>query len=311
MEKKIKTLRLIRYDLPDANALLTDEDVMERRVSETDYEPRWGKVTHDRQYDKDGVLEQETEYVYNDDGLMIREVIKEADGEVMTENSWEYGEGGRILKGYHHYADGSKDTVHHIYDADGRLVKKITEDADGEVEQVELFEYADGRLTSESVYEEPADPDHPADEELVSEKMLIYDSGGRLFETLERDLINEAERRRVNEYDEETGHRTGVMVYNERGEAIERIELVSDEEGRPVEVVEETRQKKNTIKMHYNEKGMVYLQEEYDMKGKLVSKVDRVYDDHGHLLESRVVVNMPGFNVERHYVVKQEYAFYS
>ncbi|TVR39908.1 MAG: hypothetical protein EA394_09010 [Bacteroidia bacterium] len=311
MEKKIKTLRLVRYDLPAANTVLTDDDVMERLVSETDYEARWGKVTRERQYDSDGLLEQETEYAYNNDGFLIREVIREADGEVMTENSWEYEEGGRILKEYHHYADGSKDTIHHIYDADKRLVKKITEDADGEVEQVELFDYTDGFLTGESVYEEPVDPEQPAAEELVSEKVFVYDGDGRLLETLDRDLVNEVERRRVNEYDEETGHRTGVMVYNERGDAIERIQLLPDEEGRPLEVVEETRQKKNTIKMHYNEQGMVHRQEEYDMKGKLVSKVDRVYDDYGHLLESRVLVNMPGFDVERHYVVRQEYSFYS
>jgi len=278
-------------------------------MTETEYESRRGRVTRERQYGTDGLLEQETEYWYNEDGFLVREVLKEADGMVVEEKSWEPDQQQRVRSEFIHYADGSKDTVTHAYDADGFLVKKVTVDADGEVEQTEVFDYSDGLCVREAVYEGPSDTGDDVSSGLVAEKTFQYDGDGRLLETVTRDPGDDTLTRRVNEYDEK-GHRVSVMVYDEKGQALERIQLKSDEKDRPVEVVEENRQKKNTTHLRYDDGGNVAFQEERDMSGHLVSKVERRYDEQGRLTESRVQMNMPVHGVSRCYVVRHEYEFF-
>ncbi len=278
-----------------------------RIVSETEYESRWGKVVRERQYNNEGLPEQETTYSYNADGFLVREVLKEGDGMVMEERSWEPDERQRIGVEYLHYADGSEDKVTHAYNSEGQLIRKLTEDADGDPEKLEVFEYEDGRLVREAVYEDFDDPDDPG--EVVTEQLYTYDDDGRLIDKTDVDTMEDFHQRRVNEYDER-GHRVQVTVFDKNDEPVERIRLRPDEKGRPVEVVEENRKKKNTTHMRYDAHGNVVFQEEYDMNGQLVSKVERTWDDNGLLLESRVTVNGPVQGVARHYVVRQEYEFF-
>ena len=301
-----KLFKVIRYDMPEPGLDLADERVKERLVSETEYDARWGKVIRDRQYGSDGQLEQETEYAYDDQGFLVREVLREGDGEVMEEKSWEADEQGRIARQFLHYADGSKDTIEHEYNADGQLIKKVTMDEDGEVEETEVFVYDSGRLVQESLYDGMVEYDELADMEPLREVFYRHDEEGLLLETHERNLMEEVERKRVNHYDED-GYRTEVLVYDENEELIERIQLTPDQKGRPLEVTEETRRMKNTIRMRYNEHGLVDFQEEHDLKGRLVSRVERIYDESGRLLESRVEQNNPAVNVSQYYVVKQIY----
>lgn len=261
------------------------------------------------QYGGDGLLEQITEYEYNEDGFLVRECLKEADGKVMEEKSWKPDKKGRIGWEFMHYADGSKDTVTYDYDADGFLIKKVTVDSEGEVEQAEVFEHKNGLLIREAVYDGLSDLNDLASLQPITEKTYHYDSDGRLLETVERDEQNELMYRKVNEYDEK-GHRVTVVVYNQDGQAVERIQLKPDEKGRPVEVVEENRQKKNTLHLQYDESGNVAYQEERDMHGNLVNKVERSYDEDGRLIESHVQMNMPVHGVGRYYVVRQDYEFF-
>lgn len=306
MTSKIKILKIIRYELPSATT--SCDEAEGRMLSETEFESRWGKVVCERQYNNEGLPEQETIYSYNDDGFLVREVLKEGDGTVMEERSWEPDERQRIGVEYLHYADGSEDKVTYAYDGDGQLIRKLTEDADGDPEKLEVFEYEDGRLVRAAVYEDFDDPDDPG--EVVREQIYTYDGEGRLSDKTEVDTVQEFHQRRVNEYDEQ-GHRVQVTVFDQDDEPVERIRLRPDEKGRPVEVVEENRKKKNTIHMRYDAQGNVAFQEEYDMDGQLVSKVERIWDDNGLLLESRVTLNGPVQGVARHYVVRQEYEFFS
>ncbi len=299
-----KLLKVIRYDMPEPGLDLADERVKERLISETEYEARWNKVVCERQYGSDGQLEQLCEYAYDDKGFLLREVLKEGDGEVMEEKSWEPDEQGRIARQFLHYADGSKDTVEHEYDADGKLVKKVTMDEDGEVEETEVFVYEGRRLIQESLYDGMVEYDELAEMEPLREVLYRYDDKGLLLEVHEQNLMEEDKRRRVNQYNE-AGHRTEVLVYDGNDELVERIQLEPDEKGRPLTVTEETRRMKNTIHMRYNDRGLVDLQEEYDLKGNLISRVERTYDDEGFLLESRVEQSNVAMDVKQYYIVKQ------
>ncbi len=311
MQKKIKKLTVIRYDLPGPDAGIVDGGNEGRLISETEYEQNHGKVICEKQYGHGGALDQQTEFEYSEDGFLTREVIKEASGEVMNDRSWEHDSQGRIIREYHHYADGSKDSVDYSYDDKGQLVMKTLADEDGEVEQCDIFEYDDkGRLARERVYQEDAgEVALGRDGKPEIEKTYKYNNG-LLGETTEKDEATGSFSRRVNEFDKE-GRRTGVTVFDENDRAVERIIFTPDSEGRPLEITEETRTKRNTIKMKYTSDGNVGFQEEYDMHGNLLNRIERSYDGDGRLEESRALVNIPARGVvNMYYIVRHRYEFF-
>ena len=253
-------------------------------------------------------MEQETVYEYDQQGFLIRETLKEGDGTVMEEKSFEPDEKQRIAREFLHYADGSKDTITYRYDDQGHLVEKKSEDEDGDVEQVKVFEYHNGLLTRKAVYDEELNPDGGS-EEPAEEVLFIYDDGGRILEEETRNNIDGFYRHKVHVYND-NWHRIAVKVYDDEENLIERVLMDPDEEGRPVRMVEENRKKKNTLNLRYNNKGNIVHQEEYDLKGNLLNTVSRAYDEKGRLLSSEVDIRMPPQGPPRRYVVEHRYSFY-
>ncbi len=298
MTKKIQSITIYRKDLPPEgsdNGNPSEEHI----VSRTIYHPEFNKITLEEQYGASGDLEQSTEFTYDEKGFLIREVLKEADGTVMEEKSYEADDHQRIAREYLHYADGSRDTINYAYDDDGNVIRKETVDADGDVEETFEYQYENGKLLHELIRDES--------DEIISETRYHYEDD-RLTEVVSLDGIEGEERNRVYTYNE-GGHRESVMLYDAEGNPLERVLLETDEKGRPVKVVEENRQKKNTLHLRYDDHGNVVFQEEFDLKGALVSRVERTYDEAGRLLESRIDQNVPSHGINRSYRVWQEYTF--
>ncbi len=309
MSTQIKALKIVRKPLPPEGSEGVGSEVIPKEVlvSETEYHPEWGKVTRERQYASDGRLEQETLYEYDNQGFLIRELLKEGDGSVMEEKSYEPDEQQRLSKEYLHYADGSKDTIFYMYDDEGQLVRKRSEDEDGDLEQLQLFEYSNGFIVRKALYDE--DPSEEDGTEPAEEVRYTYDSAGKI---LEEEILNNTDgvfRHKVHVYNDD-GHRIAVKVYDEGEELIERVLMEPDEQGRPVRMVEENRKKKNTLNLRYNNKGNIVFQEEYDLKGNLLNTVSREYDEEGRLLSSEVDHRMPLQGPPRRYIVEHRYSFY-
>jgi antitoxin component YwqK of YwqJK toxin-antitoxin module len=298
MKEKVQNITVYRLDLPPEGS---DEvrTMNERIVSKTSYHPESGKIILEEQYGSSGDLEQCTEFRYDDKGFLIREVLKEADGTVMEEKSYEADEHKRIAREYLHYADGSRDTITYTYDDGGNIIKKETVDADGDTEEIEEFRYENGKLVHELKRDDSG--------EIIFEKQFHY-KDGQLAEEESKDVIEGDAQKRVYTYNEQ-GHRESVMLYDAEDTPLERILLETDEKGQPVKVVEENRQKKNTLYLRYDDKGNVVFQEEYDLKGMLVNRVERDYDKDGRLMESRIEQNVPSHGINRRYRVRQEYTF--
>lgn len=298
MTKKIQSISIYRRDLPpDGSA--ENNTTEEQIVSRTSYHPEHDKITREEQYGLNGSLEQDTEYSYDENGFLIREILKEADGTVMEEKSYEADAHQRLAREYLHYADGSRDIISYTYDDEGNIIKKETVDADGEVEETQEFQYDNGRKILERKKDESG--------ELIAEKRYHYEDG-RLLEVESMDGIEGQEYQRVYTYDEQ-GHRDSVMLYDAGGNPLERVLLENDDKGRPVKIIEENRQKKNTLYLRYDERGNAISQEEFDMKGELVSRVERTYDEEGRLTESLIEQNITTHGVSRRYIVRHEYTF--
>jgi len=267
----------------------------------TEYHPEWGKPILESQHNQFGDAEQQTLSEYNDTGFLVREVLREPDGEILEEKTFEPDDQQRVKKEFRHYLDGTFDVLEFFYDEKGHVVRKILSDDEGEVETEEVFEYRNGLLMKETLLESGKEP--------IKETVYIYDNDDFLDSKQVNDLASDQVIRQEYSYNE-AGHRDAVLTYDGSGELIERILLNLDEKGRPVGIEEENRQKKNKTVLTYDERDNIIFQEETDIYGDIVSKVVRAYDKNGWLLQSEVEVRNPVLAANQHYEVYHEYEFY-
>lgn len=267
----------------------------------TDFHPEWAMPIAETQYDSQGNIQQLVEYAYDGRGFLVRELLKESDGEVVEERSFEPDDRQRLKKEFRHYADGSFDVTEFFYDENGRLIKKVLADDEGEVERVEEFEYQEDKPLLEKAVD--------GEGNLLLEVRYLYDEKGLLEEVHTENPEEGGSYQKVHAYTPE-GKRKSTLVYDSEGELVERYLFEVDDKGHPASVVEETKMKKNTIRMEYDAQGQVVFQEEQDLNGELVNKVDRRYDGQGNLLESRVVFRNPRLGLLQEYSVFQQYDFF-
>lgn len=300
--RKISRISVYRIDGPAAFPA-RDEEIQKARLQRaTDFHPEWGTPVAEVQYDLHGNVEQQTDYQYSDKGFMVREVLRESDGEVVEERSFEPDDRQRTGREFRHYIDGSHDVITFYYDDAGRVVKKITADDEGEVERVEEFEFLDGKPLRETATD--------GEGNVLMEIGYTYNEAGLLEEVHVLNPEEGEEYQKVHDYTPE-GKRRSTLVYDNEGELIERYLFEVNEQGHPAMVVEENRMKKNTIRMEYDAQGHVVFQEEHDLNGELASRVERRYDPDGNLLESRVVLRNPRMGILQEYTVLHQYAFFN
>ncbi len=297
MAKSVKTLSVYRKNIiPAANH--ESEEVL---LTTTEYHASHGKPLKEIQYSPEGEPEHVVEYEYDDHGFLVREEMREADSTLMSKKTFEADQKGRRFKEYGHYADGTYDAITFHYDDSDQLVRKVAVDEEGQTEFTELFEYQEGRLVREAVLDE--------DDFLASETLMHYDEEGHLEESVVRDLVEGTEVRKEFVHDD-NGRGKGFVAYNENDEPVERVVLRYNDKGHLVEVVDENKRQKNTTSMEYDDQGLVVKQEEYDLNGHLVNRVERTYDDEGRILESKVLVDRPGQGDAMGYTMRHQYTFF-
>jgi YD repeat-containing protein len=301
MDKKIKSLSVYRKNVvlkSSADDALEDEAFL---ISESLYEPAFGKLVKETQYNGDGQVEQVMSYTYNEKGFLTGEELLDVDGSVLEKRSFEPDEQGRIAREFVHYADGSADRIEYAYDDAGRVVRKERYDDDNALESAENMIYEGEVVVRESIVD--------ADDEILSETVYSYDENGRLAEIVSDNREEGLWFRKVYRYDD-AGHRQAATTFNEEGEPVERILFEHDENGRPTLIVDENRRQKNTIRMTYDERGEIIFQDEHDLNGELVNSIERSYDANGRLMESHIVVRNMQRGISRNYSLRNEYSFF-
>lgn len=301
MEAKIRQISIYRKNVT------TDQDTGQQTEGEpvlmsvTKVHEKWRKPESEIQYNHQGQLEQQTDYTYNEQGFLIREVLLDADGEILEEKSFEPDDSHRVSKEHRHYADGSFDTLTFTYDQNGQLIRKVLTDDEGSIESIEVFDYADGRLVKEEVRNE--------EDEVVRQVEYTYDADRLLDKKVLHDHETGQYIRQEYAYNEK-GFREAILSYDEDDNLVERVLLDLDEKGRPVGVEEEDKKKKNRTSMGYDDSDHILFQEETDMNGELVSRVRRHYDEQGLLTSTEVEVRNPLRAINQHYKVYHSYNFY-
>ena len=303
MAKKLKEMCIYRkFGQFEPNDLTHDASTLnEYLVNRIEYHPDFQKVVRDMQYDTNGNVQQETTLEYDDHGFLISETLIESDGEVVERKTYEPDEESRINKEYIHYADGSYDMIEYFYSDSGQITKKVQSDNDGVVEHSVEYEYDNGQLVAEVSFGEEGD--------MVSVTEYEYDEDGLLDEKITYNIGANEKRTQSYVYNDE-GYREAIFSTDGTGQLVEKFLFTLDEKGRPVAVVEENRHKKNRIIMEYDEKDHVVFQEEYDLRGELVSKVRRDYDQDGLFLKSEVTARNPVNGMIQQYEVMHVYEFF-
>lgn len=301
MDKKIKSLSVYQKNLVLKSSVDEELDSEEYLITQSIYEPAFGKLAEETQYNPEGEVEQVMRCSYDDKGFLVVEELLDGDGNVLEKRSFEPDGQGRIAREFIHYADDTADRIEYTYDEQGRVVNKERFDDDGDSETIEIFEFDGDRIIRECITD--------ADEEILSETVYTYREDGQLEELLVNKPEEETWFRKVYRYNE-AGVREAVTTYNQDEEPVERVVFEHDEHGRPNKVVDENRRQKNTLHMEYNNQGDIVFQEEYDMNGELVNRIERTYAADGLLLESHIQVRNFQRNVSRNYSLRNEYSFF-
>ncbi len=300
MGKTVKSVTVIKKDvvLPSVSANeLTENEYL---FSKTEYNEK-GQILKEINYHPDGSIEHAYSYNYDDNGFLKEEMLIENKDEVIERTTFEPDEKMNIRKEYRHYLDGTYDSIEYICDDNGNLVEKVTIDYEGGVELRECFEFKGEKLIKETVLDK--------DNKVISEKTIKYDDKDRITDTESYDSLEETRLKRITEYDDK-GYPKELLTYDLSDRLIERIQFSHNDDGRLAQVIEENPRKKNTIKFQYDKNGNVVCKEEFDKNGKLINKVERIYDDDSRVLEARAFIEIAEKNIIRNYVLTYDYEFY-
>ncbi len=301
MDKKIKRLTVYRTNLVLNSAADDEPSLKEFIVSESHYEPVFGKLLKETQYNESGQVDQVMAYSYNENGFVTSEELLEADGSILEKKTWQPGTEGRIAREFVHYADGSADRIEYEYDEMGRVIKKVRFDEDDLIESVELFDYEADRLSREALLGSKG--------EMLAETIFTFNESGKVHELISNNAEEDIWVRKVYRYNE-AGQPVSVTTFNKHGEPVARITYENDELGRPRQITEENRRQKNTVEMEYNERGEIIFQEEKDLNGEVTNRIERIYDSGGFLAESQILVRNFQQGISRQYTLRNEYFFF-
>ncbi len=297
---KIKSISLYKYDyiLKDINS---DEFELKGGIyNKTSYDQE-GRILSEIKYDASGGIEQHYEYEYNEKGNKTADRSYDENGELIDNMEYEIDENGKRLFAYKIYLDGSKDTITYRYDAEERLVSKEVKDDEDELERTEVFAYEG---TNEVLHES-------RDEEnrLVYRKETRYTEKAEVLEEKTWSEETDSTSRLLNEYNND-GQLTSVTSFAESGDIVFKVSYEHDEKQQIVKVIEKSIEGENHTIIEYDEHGNAIVQEDRNADGILNTRIERVYDENGNIIESEAIVDQHGKARNQHYVLKYEYAFF-
>jgi len=276
MSRKIKSETIYRYDhVPGEEIDLEQEfDQIQsyREFNES------GNLLLEIAYAHDGEITDKIEYRYDKAGLLLETLVYGEDDEVVERKEVVRDHDGRILRELTHYMDGSADINEYIFDEKGNLTGLQVKDDEGELEFREKYYYEGDKVVKVERWNGNNDLFFKQEDEY--EKGRI--SGRKIWSAEEEEPFTI-----IVDFNE-AGHRVQELRYNNRDQLIERNNYEEDEHGRVVQIIEENRNRKNTTRFSYDDRGNVTHQSETDLNGNLNHEVFRIYSPEGDLLLTTV-----------------------
>jgi hypothetical protein len=299
MPESVKSITLLKEDYLIADLHSEDLSVKKYKYSYSFFDER-GNVLEEVKYNSDGDEEEKIIRNFDDQGHLSEEIYFAGEEEAAERRTFERDPGGKVLKEFKHYLDGSFDTVYYYYDTQGLLVKKQAVDDEGMVESTITLEYQGNRLISEKETNEG--------DELVSQKTFIFDEQGQPIEHTEWDGEDD---KVIRVRDEFNGEGRRILSYRyENDRLVTKSAFEEDDKGRVTRVSEESEHGITELVLTYDEKGNVVVQDELDRDGEVISRVERKFGEDNRLLESIVYIDGLGRRMSQKYMIRYLYEFY-
>lgn len=232
-----------------------------------------GLLVREVHYDQEGEPETITAYSYNEKGQRVSRDHQDMSGEFSERLEYTYNDQGKMASMRKFYIDGTFDQYEYKYDAEGNETEIIITDEEGMPAGKTLRTFQGRFLQSERIYD-----DEGAE---VRKTVLETDAGGRLI--------------RSETWSEE-GYQRQEIVYNEAGEAIRKDfydedddltdswELLGDNEPGTKRYSEGVDDRKVVYSLQIDAEGKERYRRADDTEGNLLLEVHRDYDSEGRLL---------------------------
>lgn len=262
---------------------------------------RNGLTTSRSSYSADGLLSERYAWEYDQNGQVTSEIYSTEEAEPSETITYHRDENGRVISETKKYLDESVDVTTYQYDNEGKLAEKVTVDDEGVTGAREKFEWKDGFLAKHEITDEEGN-------RVLAEEFLT-DARGNV---LEHKRVNEESGenfRIVTKYDE-SNRKISEKLYNENNHLVESTRYIPDEQGRIAASVVKSDQGENTTRHWFDERGYELGQEETDLDGNLIFRVEHSLNESNQLAFSNVFISGNGQRMGQHYELKYEYEWF-
>jgi hypothetical protein len=301
MDKKIKSITALRFDYMKGETQEEEVQLDGFKTALEEFDEK-GNLLKETTYDDNEEIEQVYVYKYNEKGYLIEEILYyDAEIELVSRKEYVLHDNGLKHKEIVHYSEEEYDTIEYRYNDKNQLTEKVQFNNSGEVETTEKFIYGGINLIENVVYD--------AQDKPLSQKYYTYDEKGNEIEFQSNDLVEDIKFSKEYSYDEK-GRRIESLTYNDKNQLREKLLYDYGNESKPLQIIEETPFKKNTVKLTYDEKGNTVCQEEYNRQEVLINKITRTFGEGDLLLESDIIINNVKDDIGIHYMIKNEYEFH-
>ncbi len=300
MNKKIKSITAYHFDFVPADEEQEEIQLDGYKTALEEFDDK-SNLIKEVTFNQSEEIEQVYVYMYNEKGILTEEILYYDTDDIVNRKTFSINEKGIKIKEIVYYSEDEYDTIIYHYDDKDKLIEKVHYSMDQEIETTEKFVYADDNLVENSIYND--------DSKLIFQKLFKYDEKANETEYKSNDLIENIIITKIHSYDEEN-RITETLTYNGKDQLTEKLLYEYNTGGKPVQIIDETAFKKNTIKFSYDNRGNLICQEEYNRNNELINKINRKYDENNLLLESDVVINNIKQGITEHYSTKNEYEYF-
>lgn len=244
------------------------------KVREVEYNEN-GKILKENEYAEDGEIGEVLLRKYNDKGQVI-ELEHYFEGVLSETTFYEYNEEGLVLTEKLKYADGGELISTYSFDEHKNVIEKRTIDNDGLQDSYETAKFDVKRPLEHLKYD--------GENNLIESRKLIYraDAPEVVQEEILIDVGNNTELRTVH-----LDNEAGTVTYNKKGQIHTRQAIVYDEKKRVSETILNTFSGSFHYIFIYDEKDNV-IDETRTQSGTLIYKALMQYDENGKLIARSV-----------------------